>query len=410
MDERISVAQVLELGVSITWQQAVAVTLDAWHAALNAHVREQPVQLDAESCLLTVKGHVLLPRPAAVHRPDGAMQLLRAMLDGVDAPAELVEVAFGTATDTLSDDLAQFSRPNRRVEIADVATRGLAARAALAIHAPVAPTTPAWVAPPLASAALPPDGAFAALRQEAAARTPNVPAKASATQARRPMRWWVPVLVGTTATIAIVAAWQWWPGAPAVPAGAAAIAETPLEESPPDPAWFAAGQRTADIHLTRRPAATTLATSSAAVAELSAEVNTGGPTVVERSSAPTPGATSSSPARGGPDGVMDGDVDVAETPIYSWTSEGVSPPTMVLPRMPAAAFPEPGDDLNDRPYLEVLVNEQGSVDAVRLRGNLRSSDVVRHGMMMAPAKAWQFAPATRNGQPVRYVVRVLVNQ
>ena len=227
------------------------------------------------------------------------------------------------------------------------------------------------------------------------------------------MRWRVPVLVGTTATIAIVAAWQWWPGAPAARAVDAAVAETPLEESPPDPAWFAAGQRTDDIPLTRRPAATaatTLATSSGAVAELSAEVNTGGPTVVERSSAPTPGATSSSPARGGPDGVMDGDVDVAETPIYSWTSEGVSPPTMVLPRMPAAAFPEPGDDLNDRPYLEVLVNEQGSVDAVRLRGNLRSSDVVRHGMMMAPAKAWQFAPATRNGQPVRYVVRVLVNQ
>jgi len=31
-------------------------------------------------------------------------------------------------------------------------------------------------------------------------------------------------------------------------------------------------------------------------------------------------------------------------------------------------------------------------------------------MMMAPAKAWQFTPATRNGQPVRYVVRVLVSQ
>jgi len=406
MDERISVAQVLELGVSITWQQAVAVTLDAWHAALNAHVREQPAQLDAESCLLTVKGDVLLPRPAAVHRPDGAVQLLRAMLDGVEAPAELVEVAFGTATDTLSDDLAQFSRPNRRVEIADVATRGLAARSALGVPPPVAPTVPASIAPPLPSAAPPPDGAFAALRQEAAARTPHMPSKASAPQARPPMRWRVPVLVGTIAAIAIVAAWQWWSGAPAAPAVDAAVAETPLEESPPDPAWFAAGQRTDDIPLTRRPM--TRATSSGAVAERSAEVNTGGPTLGERSSAPTPDATSS-PAKGGPDGVMD-DVDVAETPIYSWTSEGVSPPTMVLPRMPAAAFPEPGDDLNDRPYLEVLVNEQGSVDAVRLRGNLRSSDVVRHGMMMAPAKAWQFTPATRNGQPVRYVVRVLVSQ
>jgi len=410
MDERISVAEVLELGVVIAWQQAVAVTLEAWHVAVNAHVRQQPVQLDTESCVLTLKGDVILPRLATVHQPDGALQLLRAMLDGIEAPPDLVEVAFGTSAATLSDDLALFSRPNRRIEIADVVQRALAARAALAASTPMAEAAAASVAPPLPDSPSAPDEAFATLRQEAAARAPVVPAKASEPVAPTPQRRWGLALACAAVTIMAGAVWRMWPDPAPAPVMEVVVDDALTEPSPPDPAWSAAGERTADVHLARRPATKTAAapgsTSAPRTDAPAAAVVPGAPpapAAATDATFPPPGETS-------PEGATRGSAGDEATAVYTWKSDGVEPPTMVFPRMPRAAFPEPDDDIHDQPYVEVLVNERGSVDAVRMRGNVGASDVVRHGMMLAAAKAWQFAPATRNGQPVRYVVRVLLGQ
>jgi hypothetical protein len=96
-----------------------------------------------------------------------------------------------------------------------------------------------------------------------------------------------------------------------------------------------------------------------------------------------------------------------EGTVYSWASRDVVPPVMLQPRMPRSAFPEFDEEVTG-PFVEVLVNEQGGVDAVRLRGRMDQGEAVRYGMMLSAAKAWQFQAAHRGGRTVRYVVRVLI--
>jgi hypothetical protein len=104
--------------------------------------------------------------------------------------------------------------------------------------------------------------------------------------------------------------------------------------------------------------------------------------------------------------VADGE---AET-VYSWTNEGVEPPVIRSPAMPSWSMPGPNVTI-DGPYLEVLVDQRGQVETVRVRGRIEAGETYyRHRMMLASAKLWQFAPARFSGRPVRYVVRVLLDE
>ena len=49
--------------------------------------------------------------------------------------------------------------------------------------------------------------------------------------------------------------------------------------------------------------------------------------------------------------------------------------------------------------LDLLINETGGVDSVRLRPPLNR---FHDKMIVSAAKAWQFRPALRNGQPVKF--------
>jgi hypothetical protein len=96
--------------------------------------------------------------------------------------------------------------------------------------------------------------------------------------------------------------------------------------------------------------------------------------------------------------------------VYSWTNEGVEPPAFRYPAMPAWAVVDRASTVSG-PYLEVLVDPQGQVETVRIRGRIEPGETFyRHSMMLASAKLWQFRPARLNGRPVRYVVRVLIEQ
>ena len=76
--------------------------------------------------------------------------------------------------------------------------------------------------------------------------------------------------------------------------------------------------------------------------------------------------------------------------------------------MPRSAFPAGGVAITG-PYVEVLVDETGAVEAVRLRGQAAAGEnIYRHRMILAAAKAWEFTPARLDGRPVRYVVRVVL--
>ena len=48
---------------------------------------------------------------------------------------------------------------------------------------------------------------------------------------------------------------------------------------------------------------------------------------------------------------------------------------------------------------------------MRIRGQIEPGETFyRHRMMLPSAKLWQFTPARLNGRPVRYVIRVVIDQ
>lgn len=94
--------------------------------------------------------------------------------------------------------------------------------------------------------------------------------------------------------------------------------------------------------------------------------------------------------------------------LYSANDADVAPPVMLRQQLPSSLL-EPGSDVpEDWPYLELLIDEKGAVERVRLRARTPApgQTLYRHRMLIAAAKAWQFEPAQFNGQPVRYVMRV----
>ena len=129
---RISLARVLELGVSVSWREATAIVHEAV-AGTGATAGAGPEMVTAESCLLTRGGDVVLAGTAAQARPEAVVQLLDDLLASCSNPGRFSgAVADGTALEMI-EELSQHTTPERRrVEVASVALRGLAAEAAAA--------------------------------------------------------------------------------------------------------------------------------------------------------------------------------------------------------------------------------------------------------------------------------------
>jgi hypothetical protein len=88
------------------------------------------------------------------------------------------------------------------------------------------------------------------------------------------------------------------------------------------------------------------------------------------------------------------------TPPYTAEDRDVDPPRITRQQLPRQ--PEPGDDTG---YFDVIVNETGDVERVQLVSPMRR---FQERMLMAAAKAWKFRPALRDGQPVRYRMRIAI--
>jgi hypothetical protein len=88
-------------------------------------------------------------------------------------------------------------------------------------------------------------------------------------------------------------------------------------------------------------------------------------------------------------------------PVFFTELDGsVAPPVLVYPQLPIEASPagiKPGAS-----YFELLVSEDGTVERVRL---MASQARLQDRMMVSAAKAWRFRPATKDGRPVRYLLR-----
>ena len=94
-----------------------------------------------------------------------------------------------------------------------------------------------------------------------------------------------------------------------------------------------------------------------------------------------------------------------DDPIFSSDSSEVEPPFLVS-RVPPGIQVLGASD-SGRQFLEVLVDRAGGVEYVRLLGGnaVLSS---RQQTLLDAARRWQFTPARREGQPVRYSLRLSV--
>ena len=94
--------------------------------------------------------------------------------------------------------------------------------------------------------------------------------------------------------------------------------------------------------------------------------------------------------------------DVSPGAIYSaMDSPQVLPPALISPRTRAA---EPaGRGGGSQAEVEVLVSSTGEVETVKL---ISAQTTALSGMQVSAIKAWRFQPATRDGVPVRYRLRM----
>jgi len=96
----------------------------------------------------------------------------------------------------------------------------------------------------------------------------------------------------------------------------------------------------------------------------------------------------------------------ADTTVYSPVDTEIVPPEFVRSRLPTD--PPPGVRSEDLPEMEVVVSATGEVESVRL---VTQPVRVLSAMMLSAVKNWRFQPATKDGQPVRYRLRLrLTNQ
>jgi hypothetical protein len=89
--------------------------------------------------------------------------------------------------------------------------------------------------------------------------------------------------------------------------------------------------------------------------------------------------------------------------IYALGDQGVQPPILLRPHLPAE--PAPGVAPESVGTLELIVSESGAVEHVRLTS---PSNRFQDRMLVAAAKAWVFKPALRDGRPVRFRTTIRV--
>jgi len=86
--------------------------------------------------------------------------------------------------------------------------------------------------------------------------------------------------------------------------------------------------------------------------------------------------------------------------VFSPADPHVLPAKLVRSQLPKEPAPGPLTG-----YFEVLINETGTVDEVRL---ISPAHRFHDRMLVSAAKAWKFRPAMFNGQPVKYRMRIAI--
>jgi hypothetical protein len=84
--------------------------------------------------------------------------------------------------------------------------------------------------------------------------------------------------------------------------------------------------------------------------------------------------------------------------IYTSADAGINPPKMLYPQLPPPPLVVSTSD-NSVNVMEIIIGGNGSVERVRLVSQPRR---LTDMMLLSGAKSWRFAPASKNGLPVRY--------
>jgi hypothetical protein len=84
--------------------------------------------------------------------------------------------------------------------------------------------------------------------------------------------------------------------------------------------------------------------------------------------------------------------------IYTSADAGINPPKMLYPQLPPPPLVVSAstDNVN---VMEIIISGEGSVERVQLVSPPRR---LTDMMLLSGAKSWKFAPASKNGLPVRY--------
>jgi hypothetical protein len=88
--------------------------------------------------------------------------------------------------------------------------------------------------------------------------------------------------------------------------------------------------------------------------------------------------------------------------IYVSTDEGVSEPVALAPNLPVPA--EPGTPRERLAVLELVIDPRGVVESAHFIGHAQH---YRDRWWISAAKSWLFKPATKNGQPVKFLKRIV---
>jgi outer membrane biosynthesis protein TonB len=395
VDSPFSLHDVGERGVSVHWDEAVAIVEELCEVAIATSGDAAPVPA-LEDVLIDGDGRITLRRTKGDKNPSAAGRVLHTLLGNGDVPMPLrlfvtQSIVQGTHSSLreFARGLGYFGKSSRQRLIQDVYAR-CAQAGQRAANAP-----PVQSPPPLPKS------------ESELAKKPAAP---PASTRRRLMRL---ALAAAVLGLAISAAWIWRSGrsgqdvqgsAERVLSEAAAVLadlgkqvrDTISPTAAPAPSVAEPGANSGSTGRRRRA-------SSASVADRLPEP---APLRSRRVSMPksggalqlamtTPNAVASAPAA-----VYERPKDLApeSSPVYSSADSSVDPPVLSFPQLiPQVVGPGASSSILNR--MVVIVSAEGTVERVQLvEGPARMPDM----MMLSGVKTWRFTPAFKDGEPVRY--------
>jgi len=381
----VDLARLVSCQTPIAWFEAVAIAQELCAVLMDGRPATRVINLEPGAVSLTPDGGIELRRdvPAGLPPVGQAARILLALLGEAQAPPvqlrllALQEVSPAPSCATLSEfstRLALFERPNRRTAIRAVYER------------------------------------FQSLpRQDAAAiapaSAPAVPAAAAQDSGRRGRTALIPAAaVLMVMALGTAAAWL-WPSASPQLGSAGSQGRSPRTGGTTVAAvWESA--TSAVKNAARRLGVTSnepaIPAPPAQPIDLPAAPRTPPARSPRARWAAAPPAPLVAPAPAPATAIVAAAV-VPDTTIYAAVDTDVVPPSLLRSRLPADPQAGPGSD--SVPEIELVVSQAGEVELVKL---LTPQAGVRSSMMLSAVKAWRFAPATRDGRPVRYrlVVRL----